>query len=303
MPFVKTDELDMHYETGGEGKDVFLLLHGNYASWRWWIPVLKNAPEGYRVYAPDLRGCGDSDRPEEGYTIARHAEDINQLIHALHLPRLHLVGHSLGGCVALEYALQYPNRIKTLTLVAPAPAEGQSVLRSSNYGASFRASAGDLHSALRMAQRLGATRRTLEKALSKMMDQDLIDVDFESLVDDAVRMSNDAAVGHVQTLVDWDVLDALDGLHMPVLIIGGQNDPLISSEALDKAVQKIPKGRLIVWPKMGHTPQLEHPQRFINIIQKFTKRRSMASRLTNSISRFVLSMSNTYRHDYYLMYD
>ena len=76
MPFIKTSQLEMHYETGGRGKEVLLLLHGNFASWRWWQPILKNTPPGYRAYAPDMRGCGDTDQPEEGYTIVQHADDL-----------------------------------------------------------------------------------------------------------------------------------------------------------------------------------------------------------------------------------
>ncbi len=129
MPFVNTSDIDMHYETGGRGKSVLVFVHGNFASWRWWQPVLKDLSGGYRAYAPDMRGCGDSDRPADGYTIAQHADDLDHFIRALELPRLHLVGHSLGGCVAMEYALSRPKHLKTLTLVAPAPAEGQTVLQ------------------------------------------------------------------------------------------------------------------------------------------------------------------------------
>ena len=293
MPFLKTSELNMHYEAGGNGKEVLLLLHGNFASWRWWQPLLKNMPEGYRAYAPDLRGCGDTDRPEEGYTIAQHAEDLNQLIGVLRLKRLHLVGHSLGGCVALDYALNNPQRIKTLTLVAPAPAEGASVINaaSNGYGTS---SSSALHSAFRLSESLGTYRRVMEKALSRLMNPDQIGSEFETLVDDAVRMSRNAAVGHIETLNGWDVRDAIGQLNLPVLIIGGRNDHLISPEALQKAAEKFPNGRLIMWPKMGHTPQLEQPKRFNRILLNFTRQHSMTrvARMRKNICRFFAGMSN-----------
>jgi 3-oxoadipate enol-lactonase len=205
LPFLKTSELNIHYETGGHGREVLLLLHGNFASWRWWQPLLKNTPRGYRAYAPDLRGCGDTDQPEEGYTIAQHAEDLNQMIVALGLKRLHLVGHSLGGCVALDYALNNPQRIKTLTLVAPAPAEGLSVVKAAGNGYVGTNGSSALLSAIRLSERLGTYRRVMEKAISHMMRPDRIGGDFEVLVDDAVRMSHNAAVGHVETLSCWDV--------------------------------------------------------------------------------------------------
>jgi 3-oxoadipate enol-lactonase len=304
MPFLKTSELNMHYETGGNGKEVLLLLHGNFASWRWWQPLLKNTPRGYRAYAPDLRGCGDTDRPEEGYTIAQHAEDLDQMIGALRLRRLHLVGHSLGGCVALDYALNNPRRIKTLTLVAPAPAEGASVIDASSngYGTS---SSSTLHSAFRLSARLGTYRKAIEKALSRLMSADQIDGDFEALVDDAVRMSLNAAVGHIETLNCWDVRDVIDQLNLPVLIIGGRNDHLISPEALRQAAEKFPNGRLIMWPKMGHTPQLEQPEKFNKILFKFTRQHAMSTprKLRKNICRFFAGMSNGRHHEGYLLCD
>jgi 3-oxoadipate enol-lactonase len=294
LPFLRTSELNMHYETGGDGKEVLLLLHGNFASWRWWQPLLKNTPAGYRAYAPDLRGCGDTDQPEEGYTIAQHAEDLNQMIGALGFKRLHLVGHSLGGCVALDYALNNPRRIKTLTLVAPAPAEGLSVVKAASNGYIGTNCSSALLSAIRLSERLGTYRRVMEKALSGMMRPDRIGGDFEVLVDDAVRMSRNAAVGHVETLYCWDVRDVIGRLNLPVLIIGGCNDHLIPPEALQHAAEKFPNGRLILWPGMGHTPQLEHPERFNKILYKFTRQHSMtrAAKMRKRICRFFASMSN-----------
>ncbi|MGD9369268.1 MAG: alpha/beta hydrolase [Desulfobacteraceae bacterium] len=305
MPFLKTAELDMHYETGGHGKEVLLLLHGNFASWRWWQPILKNTPRGYRAVAPDLRGCGDTDQPEEGYSIAQHVEDVDQLIGTLRLKRFHLVGHSLGGCVALEYALGNPRRIKTLTLVAPAPAEGRSVVNSSGYSNGFTNCSSTMHSAFRMSERFGTHRKVMERALSRMMTPDRIDGDFDTLVDDAVRMSRNAAVGHIETLNAWDVQDAIGRLNLPVLIIGGRNDHLIPVEALKKAAEKFPQGRLIVWPGMGHAPQLEQPERFNQILLKFTRQHPAATvtKLRKHICRFFHNMSAAQLQDSYQLCD
>lgn len=274
MPFIKTPEIDIHYESGGDGKEVVLLLHGNFASWRWWQPILKNMPRGYRAYAPDLRGCGDSDKPEADYAIPCHAADVNRLVSALKIKKFHLVGHSLGGCIALEYALAHPRRIKTLTLVAPAPNEGQSLINDSQYSYGFLNSAGTMQSAFRLSESLGTYRKTLSRALARMMPPDGITGDFEALVDDAARMSHDAAVGHIETLLSWNVQKAVPKLDLPVLIIGGREDRLIPAEALQNAAEKFPNCRLIIWPGMGHTPQLVHPQRFTQILQKFFRQHS-----------------------------
>lgn len=274
MPFFKNMEFEMHYESGGQGRTVLLLVHGNFASWRWWRPILKMMPPGYRAYAPDLRGCGDSDQPEEGYTITQHAADLEQLIFALNLPRLHLVGHSLGGCIALQYALKHPHRIKTLTLVAPAPAQGAAVLQNAHGSKALLADANAMHSAFRLSGNLGNSRKMLQRALMRMLPSGSGDGDFESLVDDAARMSHHAAVGHIQTLNAWDVQENLAGLKLPVMIVGGQYDRLIPPAALQQTARMLPNGRLIIWPKVGHAPQLERPERFLKILLKFIEQSS-----------------------------
>lgn len=277
MPYVNTSDIDMHYETGGRGKSVLVFVHGNFASWRWWQPVLNEISGGYRAYAPDMRGCGDSDRTADGYTIAQHADDLDRFIRKLKLPRLHLVGHSLGGCVAMEYALSRPKHLKTLTLVAPAPAEGQTVLKKTGSSNAFWGGTNTAGRTYRWLEVLGISRNVLRRVLKQMAPTLVDDTRLETLVDDAIRMSHDAAAGHLQSLKEWDVRSELADLDMPVLIVGGQKDVLIPVEALQQTAANLPNGRLILWPTVGHTPQLERPERFIRLLIKFIEQHSADS--------------------------
>jgi len=77
MPFVQTRALNIHYKLAGDGDNVVVLIHGNFASWRWWQPVLDRLPFSYRAYAPDLRGCGDTDHPRNGYTFENLSNDLH----------------------------------------------------------------------------------------------------------------------------------------------------------------------------------------------------------------------------------
>jgi len=134
MPFLDTPRLRIHYEEAGSGPEVFVLVHGNFASWRWWKPVLERIPKGWRAIAPDLRGCGETSggAPDEtlsAYGIPELAEDLAGLVGGLHLDAFHLVGHSLGGAVALEYALRHEPRVRSLTLAAPPPPTGLAAMR------------------------------------------------------------------------------------------------------------------------------------------------------------------------------
>src|SRR5919199_1347045 len=124
MSTITLDGLRFHYLDYGLG-DVVLFLHGNVASARWWLPTIARLPVGLRALAPDMRGYGLSDKPGTGYTLAQRAADLRAFAAALGLDRFHLVGHSLGGAVALQFALDDPTPMRTLTLLDPAPLEGR----------------------------------------------------------------------------------------------------------------------------------------------------------------------------------
>ena len=102
MPYLDTSHHRLYYQRSGDGPQPVVLLHGAFASSRWWQPALALLPtEQFTVYAPDLPGCGRSDRSEEParYAVAALADAVAELIDGLELWNLHLVGHSLGAAV------------------------------------------------------------------------------------------------------------------------------------------------------------------------------------------------------------
>jgi pimeloyl-ACP methyl ester carboxylesterase len=105
----------LHYLKAGEG-DLVVLLHGypqTSHAWRKIIPLLSS---NYTVIAPDLRGLGDSSKPDSGYDKQTVAEDIYQLVRELNFEQLFLVGHDLGGMVAYAYAMAYPQMVRRLVM-------------------------------------------------------------------------------------------------------------------------------------------------------------------------------------------
>lgn len=272
MPFVKTSNLDIHYETAGNGREIIVLMHGNFASWRWWIPVLKRIPRGFRMVAPDLRGCGDTERPGFGHTIEQLTDDLFQFVDALKLRRFHLAGHSLGASVALQFALERPRRVKRLVLVAPAPAEGRSVVQRAQQNASFLSTVNPVD--LWIQQWSGASdinRQFVERILSRMLPNLTSAPGYGALVDDANRMSREAIAGHLRSLRQWNVNAELETFRKPVLVLGGEKDELIPGFALEAFADRLPRGRVVLFPEFGHAPQLEAPDRFMSAFMGFLR--------------------------------
>ncbi|WP_026736591.1 alpha/beta fold hydrolase [Fischerella sp. PCC 9605] len=102
----------------GEGIPV-ILLHGAWNDSSQWVSVMESLSQNFHCFAPDFFGFGESDYPNIHYSIDLQVESLAELIHALKLEKVYLVGHSLGGWIASTYALKYPEQIYGLVLLAP----------------------------------------------------------------------------------------------------------------------------------------------------------------------------------------
>lgn len=295
MARIHTERLDIEYQQLGAGPNVFVFVHGNFASWRWWKPVFDRLPPGYRAYAPDLRGCGDTAGETAGgttagdaYGIPQLADDLLAFVDAIGERSFHLVGHSLGGAVALQFALAHPDRVQSLTLVAPAPAAGLGAMRQGSSPSALLlrtidpehvASMALLRSSYRVHHALGTNRLMLRPGLARMMPGATLDrADARSLLGDAARMSPDAVVGFFQGLHRWNVVDELSALRVPTLVLAGGKDRLIPVAALEETAELLPRGRLVVWPGVGHSPQVERPDAFVDLL-RIAARRSLVTRI------------------------
>lgn len=118
----------LHYVIGGKGDPVgtpVVLLHGWTQTSHAWHKVMPLLAESHTVIAPDMRGFGDSEKPQGGYDGRTVAEDIHQLVQGLGFERFYLVGHDVGAWVAYPLAASYPESVRALTLVdSPAPGVG-----------------------------------------------------------------------------------------------------------------------------------------------------------------------------------
>lgn len=124
---VRLDEISLHYfDWGGDGPPL-VLLHGAGGNGRWWDATARTLKPYYRVYAPDMRGHGDSDKPPSGYSTLEVAEDILAFVNALGLETPYLVGHSYAGKALVSYAATHPRQTACLVLVDPSPAEAAQV--------------------------------------------------------------------------------------------------------------------------------------------------------------------------------
>jgi pimeloyl-ACP methyl ester carboxylesterase len=115
--YVIAGDLTFHYVQWGEQGSPIICAHGITANAFCFQPLADELSSTHRVISYDLRGRGDSDKPENGYSLSIHAQDLADIIDALELERPVVLGHSLGAMIALYFAANYPEKLSKLILM------------------------------------------------------------------------------------------------------------------------------------------------------------------------------------------
>lgn len=245
--------LHINYRESGSGSRNLLLIHGNTASSLWWERVMGLLPADTHAYAPDLRGCGDSDKPAQNWSIADLAEDMAQFMQAKGLGACPVVGHSLGGGVAMQLAVAHPELVTRLVLINSAPAEGL-ITPPERYS--------QLEFAVRMPD-------VLKMALAAMMPTAPKDEFYARLLEESVAKSADALIPNGHALDQMNLTEAAKGIKVPTLIIYGRKDMLVTFDMMERTRDTIPGALLESWEEIGHSAPVEAPERFTRRLVEF----------------------------------
>jgi len=277
MSAIAVDEVVLHghrvrFHRAGEGP-VLVLLHGIASTADTWAPVIDALAARHTVIAPDLLGHGASAKPRGDYSLGAYASGVRDLLAALGLDRGTVVGHSLGGGIAMQFAYQFPERVERLVLVGSGGLgrEVHLVLRAATLPGS------ELVLALLGGGWLRATGGALGGALARLglkTGEDLAGVTagIGSLADAGARA---AFVHTARAAIDagGQRVSATDRLYLaaelPTLIVWGERDPIIPVEHGRAAHAAIPGSRLEVFDGAGHFPHREHPARFVSVLEDF----------------------------------
>lgn len=234
----------------GRGTTQIVFIHGNMASAKWWRPVMESLDEEFIMLAVDLRGYGQSPDGAQTVTLAQHAYDLHEVINSQGFSQFILVGHSLGGAVAMEFVLQYPELAAGLVLVDSAPVGG---MKNIDYG---------------RVEMMLADRNILEMALRFTLAKPVEEVYFAELLDDAYR-SIPAVIPNTRALDGADFTARVKVFAKPVLVLQGEKDVIVSLADAKAAAQAFPNGRCIMIAEAGHNPQIEDPVEFARHLRDF----------------------------------
>ncbi|BDB43869.1 MULTISPECIES: alpha/beta fold hydrolase [Mycobacterium] len=262
------------FRIAGSGP-VVVLLHGVGDSSTTWEPVHAKLAQRFTVIAPDLLGHGESDKPRADYSLASFANGLRDLLTALDIDRVTLVGHSLGGGIAAQFAYQYPQFVERIVLVSAGGV-------TKDVSAALRFAAMPLGAeALAILRVPGAVPalQLASRAVANVVGSTRFTRDVTSLPRLVNGLRKPGAVeafartlrGVVDTRGQYvTMLDRTYLMHgLPVQIVWGEDDLIIPVSHARLAHQQIPGSRLEIFEKSGHMPHGDHPDRFVQIVQKF----------------------------------
>ena len=239
----------MFYSQWGEGAPL-LYLHGNTGSSRWFREVM-DMP-GYRTIAVDMVNFGRSDRIEE-ISIDAYADHVAAFIDALGIEPCYVVGHSLGGGVAMSLAMRYPGKVRRLALVDPAPIDGMKL--DDDYFALIEA----------IKNNFLGIKRSIARAMGTRAGDSRLN---NTLAREALLMNEEGFTGHAEAIASLDLRDRAKTFATPTAVIHGRDDAIVTEEQSRRTAEAL-GAEITVVDGAGHALPIEDPERFKELVAGF----------------------------------
>jgi pimeloyl-ACP methyl ester carboxylesterase len=271
---ITVDGVDIAYVDSGGEKPPLVFVHGLSSYTSFWEYQLEEFTDTHRVLALDLPGYGASGRPDAPLTPPWYAETIAHWLTALEIEEATVVGHSMGGQIALTLTLEHPERVSALALSAPAGLE------------KFRPGAarwmkGWWHEGRAMLSGEAEIRRSFTSSVFNRVDEGV-----ERLIEERVRMARHPAFlgtsiavsRSIAGMLDHPVADRLGEIDKPTLIVFGTRDGLIpnpifnggrTKTVAEQGADAIAGAKLVMIPGAGHTVHHDAPEAFNEALHAF----------------------------------
>jgi len=240
MPKVRVGGIDMYYEVHGEGEPL-VIINGAGANLEVSYRRIPLYSSEFRLILFDNRGAGRSDKPDMAYTTELMAADLAGLLDAIGIDSAHIQGMSMGGMIAQQLVLRYPERVRSLVLAV-------------TY-------CGGPHGIVPPLGELNFRRSTPEESTEALLracvTQEYIDKNpdaFQQLVAFTVAhpFPQDSLAKHASAVTTHDAYDRLPEIRVPTLVLAGDSDRIIPPENARILVSRIPNSELVIFQNAGH---------------------------------------------------
>jgi 2-succinyl-6-hydroxy-2,4-cyclohexadiene-1-carboxylate synthase len=269
--FIKSfDGTKIYYRLNKKKSPVLVFVHGwvnNWTAWKKEIDYFQK--KGYSTLALDLRGHGQSDKPEkrQKYKIEMFAKDLNEIIKKEKIKNFVLIGHSMGGMIALTYYKLFKQKPKALVL-CDTTAESVAAHKKLK----------SLVPILKIFFEF-----IMPKHVSKKYVEGFKDIDFSKCKGKELKLHYEGwknislavAFNCVEAMVDFDAKDVLRKIKVPTLIMEGEHDTVLPKEYTKELYKEIKKAEFDIIPNTNHYINIEKPKLISNIINKFLEKNKL----------------------------
>ncbi|MGD0003683.1 MAG: alpha/beta hydrolase [Anaerolineaceae bacterium] len=257
MSSITTDQGMVHYEVYGRGRPV-ILLHGWLGSWGLWQETMTFLGQGFRTYALDFWGFGESGKKRSTYQVPDFVTLVDQFMDKLGISCAPLVGHSMGGTVSLAVALNYPERVQRVVIIG-SPIVGSSLalpLKMAGYR-SVAYLLFTLFPAFRFGMRIASPLICKDPNFPDMMDRDLSKATLESFLIS------------IASLRRTDLRPRLQHISAPVMGMFGDRDNIVNPNQWKPLQEGVPQARIERFRNAGHFIMLDDPLNFMSKLKDF----------------------------------
>jgi len=263
MPKVKVNDIQIYYEVKGEGYPLMMIIGGE-ANLDWWNPhMIEDLSKNFKVVTFDNRGTGRTDVSDKEFSIKLFADDTVGLMNVLGISKANILGWSMGGFIAQELTLNYPEKVKKLILYSTSCGGAKSVPRSQEARAMLmRASAGGMSAeeAVRMYIRPFLTSEFIDNK------PDFVELIIQRM--QKVPTSPEVRMRQRRAIMSFDSYDRLPRIKAPTLILSGKRDITCPPENGSILAKAIPNAKLVFFEKSAHTLN-EDMEEVIHTITEF----------------------------------
>ena len=258
MPGIVTDQGVVHYEVYGQGKPL-ILLHGWLGSWRLWQPTMEAlALDGYRCYALDFWGFGESGKKRASYSVDDFSSLVGQFMANMGIAKAPLIGHSMGGTVSLATALRYPQTVSKVVVIG-------SPIRGAALAPALKLAANPLIARLLFSQlplfskilHLAAPLLCSFPGFAGMLTGDMNKTTLESFFKS------------IASLKQTDLVGTVKSIQMEVLGLYGKGDNIVSPKEYETLLAAIPGSKGVLFPSAKHFIMLDDQPGFLNELKNF----------------------------------
>jgi 3-oxoadipate enol-lactonase len=260
LPYVSNRGVHLYWETHGSGPPVLLIM-GLSFTLEMWFRILPYIQATHQVIVFDNRGIGRSDVPAGPYTMRTHASDAIAVLDAAGVSAAHVIGASMGGMIAQELALGYPDRVLSLGLGC------------TSYSGVF-AKWPDFRRGPRGLMWLRLAQGDRDRALRQMIyadstPEELIEEDIE--VRSRCRWTYKGVLNQLAGILMWSSYRRLPAIRVPTLVVHGEEDHLIPIENGRRLASRIPRARFEPISKAGHILMTDQPEETLTHLLRFLR--------------------------------